>query len=43
MDARKEGLSLEILFSDQVRICMVGMGSGLGTWAALGPVIIYAW
>lgn len=43
MDARKEGLPLETLFSDQVRTCKVGMGSGLGKWAVLGPVILYDW
>lgn len=41
MDARKEGLPLETLFSDQVRTRKVGMGSG--AWAALGPVILPAW
>lgn len=40
MDATKEGLLLKILFSDQVRTYVVGVGSGLGTWAALKPGII---
>lgn len=40
MDARKEGLLLKTLFSDQVRTYAVGVGSGLGMWAALRPGII---
>lgn len=38
MDARKEGLLLKTLFSDQVRTYVVGVGSGLGTWAGWVPL-----
>lgn len=40
MNARKEGLLLKTLFSDQVRAYVVGVGSGLGMWTALRSGII---
>ena len=45
MDARKEGLPLETLFSDQVRTCKVGMGrsGNMGSTGACDSLCLVSW